>query len=143
MSFADTLSDKMPPWNTTTVIVLASIAVFIGLAYAKRFAGAATWAKSRNRTFGTFTEYLSAFVTAMLFTFVIGDWIAIASTRLEQTDWAFAQRVEGACMVALFLTIFFGTACLNKITKARLIFALLASAALAACLHHSPHEVNS
>jgi hypothetical protein len=134
MTITQAFIDKLPPWSTTLCIFLASVVAFIGLASAKRFAGDTTWAKSRNRTFGTFTEYLGAFVTAMLMTFVIGDWLAIASRRLEQADYAYAQRVETTCAVALFFTIFFVSVCLNKITSLRLILALIASAALAGCL---------
>ncbi len=134
MLIAETLSDKLPPWPVTTIIVLASVVAFVGLACAKRFAGDGVWLKSRNRTFGTFTEYLGAFVTAMLLTFVIGDWIAIASASLERDDYAYAQRVEDVCVVALFFTALFGVACMNKITRLRLICALISGAVLTGCL---------
>ncbi len=134
MLIAETLSDKLPPWNVTLVIVLASVFAFMGLACARRFGGSETWLKSRNQTFGTFTEYLGAFVTAMIITFVIVDWIAIASGPLEQVDYAYAQKVEDVCVVALFFTILFGTLCLNKITRLRLILTLIPGAALTACL---------
>jgi hypothetical protein len=130
----EALSDKLPPWPTTVVIFLASVVAFIGLACVKRFGGNESWVKNRNQTFGTFTEYLGAFVQAMLVTFVIGDWIAVASTALEQRDYAYAQWVEGICALALFFTVFFGSVCLNKITRLRLIFTLIASAVLTVCL---------
>jgi len=134
MLIAETLSEKLPPLNVTMVIVLASVCAFMGLVCARRFWGNETWLKSRNQTFGTFTEYLGAFVTTMVMTFVICDWIAIASVPLEQVDYAYAQKVEDVCVVSLFFTILFGTLCLNKITRLRLILTLIPSAALSACL---------
>jgi hypothetical protein len=70
----------------------------------------------------------------MLLTFVINDWIAIASIPLEQVDYAYAQKVEVVCVIALFFTILFGMLCLNKITRLRLILTLIPGAALTACL---------
>jgi len=134
MLIAETLSDKLPPWNVTTGIVLASVFAFMGLACAKRFVGSETWLKSRNKTFGTFIEYLGAFVTAMLMTFVIGDWIAISSEALKQVDYAYAQKVGNICAIALFFTVFFGTLCLNRLTRLRLILTLIPGAVLTTCL---------
>jgi hypothetical protein len=134
MLIAETLSEKLPPWPVTMMIGLASVVAFIGLAASKRFSRNEVWTKSRNQTFESFTLYLGSFVTALLMTFVLGDFIAIDSMRLEEADYAYSQRVEGVCVFALFFTIFFGNTTLNKITRLRLIGTLVSSAILATCL---------